>query len=62
MKSNFEQKINSRNENLSLENNKSGDESKIRDQISQNIDTSKFKSDFTDNYILVIKSNFRDEK
>ena len=62
MKSNFEQKNNSRDENLSLENNKSGDESKIRDQISQNIDTSKFKSDFTDNYILVIKSNFRDEK
>ena len=62
MKSNFEQKYNSRDENLSLENNKSGDESKIRDQISQNIDTSKFKSDFTDNYILVIKSNFRDEK
>ena len=62
MKSNFEQKNNSRNENLSLENNKSGDESKIRDQISQNIDTSKFKSDFTDNYISVIKSNFRDEK
>ena len=52
MKSNFEQKNNSRDENLSLENNKSGDESKIRDQISQNIDTSKFKSDFTDNYIL----------
>ena len=62
MKSNFEQKNNTRDENLSLENNKSGDESKIRDQISQNIDTSKFKSDFTDNYILVIKSNFRDEK
>ena len=62
MKSNFEQKNNSRDENLSLENNKSGDESKIRDQISQNIDTSKFKSDFTDNYISVIKSNFRDEK
>ena len=62
MKSNFEQKNNSRNENLSLENNKSGDGSKIRDQISQKIDTSKFKSDFTDNYILVIKRNFRDEK
>ena len=62
MKSNFEQKNNSRDENLSLENNKSGDESKIRDQISQNIDTSKFKSDFTDNYISEIKSNFRDEK
>ena len=31
MKSNFEQKNNSRDENLSLENNKSGDESKIRD-------------------------------
>ena len=62
MKSNFEQKNNSRDENLSLENNKSGDESKIRDQIGQKIDTSKFKSDFTDNYISEIKSNFRDKK
>ena len=61
MKSNFGQKITQRRK-LTVEKNKSGDESKIKNRVSQKIDILKIKSDLTDNYISEIKSNFRDQK